>query len=218
MDLSYFFSLFVSLSDGILTTVSLFVITLVLSIPLGLLISFARTSSNRALKSVSGVYVWLLRGTPLLLQMFFIFFGLPNIPGIGRFLVLDRFEAACWAFVLNYAAYFAEIFRGGMLSIDKGQYEAAQVLSFTRFQTVRFLTVPQMLRVCLPAISNEAITLVKDTALVTALGVADILYFAKHAVNRDVNTLAFVVAAIFYLVMSYGVTKLFDALEKRFRF
>lgn len=218
MNFSYFFSLFGNLSDGLLTTVLLFVITLVLSIPLGLLISFMRISKNRVVKGISGVYVWLLRGTPLLLQMFFIFFGLPNIPLIGQFLVLDRFEASCWAFVLNYAAYFAEIFRGGMLSIDKGQYEAAQVLSFTRAQTVRFLTVPQMLRVCLPAISNEAITLVKDTALVTALGVADILYYAKHAVNRDVNTMAFFVAAIFYLVMSYGVTKAFDALEKRFKF
>ena len=218
MDVSYFLSLFRSLSDGLLTTLFLFLITLLLSIPLGLLISFLRISRSGFLRGVSGVYVWLLRGTPLLLQLFFFFFGLPNLPWIGQYLVLGRFEAACWAFVLNYAAYFAEIFRGGMLSIDRGQYEAAEVLGFGRFQTMRMLTVPQMLRVCLPAISNEAITLVKDTALVTAIGVTDILYYAKHAVNRDVNTLAFVVAAIFYLAMSYLVTVLFNRLEKRFSF
>ncbi|MEG1524920.1 MAG: amino acid ABC transporter permease [Clostridia bacterium] len=218
MNFSYFFSLFGSLSQGFLTTLNLFLIALALSIPLGLVIAFMRTSRVGILRGISGVYVWLLRGTPLLLQLYFFFFGLPNIPGIGQYLILGRFEAACWAFVLNYAAYFAEIFRGGMLSIDAGQYEAAQVLGFNRLQTIRFLTVPQMLRVCLPAISNEAITLVKDTALVTAIGVTDILYYAKHAVNRDVDTSAFIVAAIFYLAMSYFVTKLFDLLEKRFRF
>ncbi len=218
MKASYYFSLFASLSDGLLVTVALFLITLVLSIPLGLALSFLRVSRNRFLRFLSGVYVWALRGTPLLLQMFFVFFGLPNLPIIGPYLVLNRFEAACWAFVLNYAAYFAEIFRGSMLSIDHGQYEAAQVLGFNKNQTVRMLTIPQMMRVCLPSISNEAITLVKDTALVTAIGVADILYFAKHAVNRDVDTTAFLVAAVFYLIMSFLVTKVFDRLERRFAF
>ncbi len=218
MDLSYFFSLFGALADGLGTTLALFFITLILSIPLGLLISFLRTSKTPILRGISGVYVWILRGTPLLLQLYFFFFGLPKIPFLGQFLVMDRLQAACWAFVLNYAAYFAEIFRGGMLSIDPGQYEAAQVLGFSRWQTLKNLTIPQMLRVCLPAISNEAITLVKDTALVTALGVTDILYFAKHAVNRDADTTAFLVAAVFYLAMSYAVTKVFDRLERKCKF
>ena len=218
MDFSYFFSLFGSLADGVAATLTLFFVTLVFSIPLGLLLSFLRTSKVGFLRGISGLYVWVLRGTPLLLQLFFFFFGLPKIPWLGQFLVMDRMEAACWAFVLNYAAYFAEIFRGGALSIDPGQYEAAQVLGFSRMQTIKNLTIPQMLRVSLPAISNEAITLVKDTALVTALGVTDILYFAKHAVNRDANTTAFLVAAVFYLAMSYVVTRVFNGLEKKFQF
>ena len=162
--------------------------------------------------------VWVMRGTPLLLQLYFFCYGITFLPGIGDYLVMDRFQAAILAFILNYAAYFCEIFRGGILSVDKGQYEAAKVLGYSKWQTTTKIVIPQMLKVCLPPVSNECITLVKDTALVTAIGVTEILYFAKASVNRDVNATAYLVAAAFYLLMTYGLTKLFQYLEKKYSY
>lgn len=215
MDLAYIGNLFVSMLSGIKYTLGLFLITLVISMPLGLVIMFMRVSKSRVLKAITGFYVWIMRGTPLLLQLFFFYYSLGLI---SPALAMGRFQAACVAFVLNYAAYFCEIFRGGILSIDKGQHEAARVLGFNRLQSTVKIVVPQMLKVCLPPVSNECITLVKDTALVTAIGVTEILYFAKTAVNRDVDATAFLVAAAFYLVMTYGVTQLFKYLEKKFKY
>jgi polar amino acid transport system permease protein len=117
-----------------------------------------------------------------------------------------------------YAAYYSEIFRGGLLSIDNGQYEAAQVLGLSRLQTTIRVILPQMFKVALPAVSNEEITLVKDTALVTAIGLTDLLHFTKSMVNTYVSVVPYFIAAIFYLVMTFGLTKLFDWLERRFAF
>ncbi|MDD4797697.1 MAG: amino acid ABC transporter permease [Eubacteriales bacterium] len=216
--MSYLLQLCAGLSQGLRYTVGLFCITVVFSLPLGLMMAFLRVSKSRAVRSVTGGYVWLMRGTPLLLQLFFFYFGLTFLPVIGPYLTMGRFEAACLTFVLNYAAYFCEIFRGGLLAVDKGQHEAAKVLGFSRWQTTLRIVIPQMLRVTLPSVTNECITLVKDTALVTAIGVTEILYFAKGAVNRDVNVAAYAVAAAFYLIMTYGLTVLFRALEKKFSF
>lgn len=216
--MNYILQLIPSLSEGLKFTVGIFFITIILSLPLGLCITFLRTSESKILQGISGFYIWLMRGTPLLLQLFFFYFGLTFVPGIGQYLTLTSMQAACTAFVLNYAAYFAEIFRGGIISIDKGQYEAAQVLGFNKWQTTFKIIIPQMLRVCLPAISNESITLVKDTALVASLGITDVLYFAKSAVNRDVNATAFAVAAVFYLILTFFVSKVFKYLEKRFKY
>lgn len=207
-----------SLLGGAKYTLGLFFITAILSLPLGFAMSYLRRSRFALVRGITGVYVWLLRGTPLLLQLFFIYYGLPFIPWIGEFLVLDRFPAACVAFVLNYTAYFCEIFRGGLLSIDKGQYEAARVLGFSTWQTQYKIVIPQMLRVTLPSVSNECITLVKDTALVTAIGVTELLYFAKSAVNREVDATAYAVAAVFYLLMNTVLTQLFRYLEKKYRY
>ncbi len=206
------------MAGGVKYTLGLFFITAILSLPLGFAMSYLRRSRFAVVRGVTGVYVWLLRGTPLLLQLFFIYYGLPFIPYIGQYLVLDRFPAACVAFVLNYTAYFCEIFRGGLLSIDKGQYEAARVLGFSTWQTQLKIVIPQMLRVTLPSVSNECITLVKDTALVTAIGVTEILYFAKSAVNREVDATAYAVAAVFYLLMNTVLTRLFKWLEKKYRY
>ncbi len=207
-----------SLAGGVKYTLGLFFITAILSLPLGFAMSYLRRSRFAVVRGITGVYVWLLRGTPLLLQLFFIYYGLPFIPWIGEYLVLDRFPAACVAFVLNYTAYFCEIFRGGLLSIDKGQYEAARVLGFSTWQTQYKIVIPQMLRVTLPSVSNECITLVKDTALVTAIGVTELLYFAKSAVNREVDATAYAVAAVFYLLMNTVLTQLFRYLEKKYRY
>lgn len=215
MDFSYVLKLFGQLSGGIQYTLGLFAITVVIAIPLGLVLSFVRNSKIAPIRGVLGGYIWVMRGTPLLLQLYFFYFGLTFIPGIGQYLVLERFPAACLAFVLNYAAYFCEIFRGGLLSVDKGQYEAAKVLGFSSFQTSTRIVIPQMLRVSLPSVANECITLVKDTSLITAIGVTEILYFTKGAVNRDANPFAYLVAAVFYLVFTLVLTKLFHYLEKK---
>lgn len=218
MSADYLLQLCGSLAGGLKYTVSLFFITVLVSIPIGLLLSFTRVGRSKVLKCVVGAYVWVMRGTPLLLQLYFFCYGITFLPGIGDYLVMDRFQAAILAFILNYAAYFCEIFRGGILSVDKGQYEAAKVLGYSKWQTTTKIVIPQMLKVCLPPVSNECITLVKDTALVTAIGVTEILYFAKASVNRDVNATAYLVAAAFYLLMTYGLTKLFQYLEKKYSY
>lgn len=218
MSADYLLQLCGSLAGGLKYTVILFFITVLVSIPIGLLLSFTRVGRSKVLKGVVGAYVWVMRGTPLLLQLYFFCYGITFLPGIGDYLVMDRFQAAILAFILNYAAYFCEIFRGGILSVDKGQYEAAKVLGYSKWQTTTKIVIPQMLKVCLPPVSNECITLVKDTALVTAIGVTEILYFAKASVNRDVNATAYLVAAAFYLLMTYGLTKLFQYLEKKYSY
>ncbi len=214
--MNYFFELCVALSYGLQYTVGLFFITALLSLPLGFGLTFMRNSKFVVFRGFASFYVWIMRGTPLLLQLFFIYFGLPFIPVIGEYMILDRFPAACVAFVLNYAAYFCEIFRGGLLSIGKGQYEAAKVLGLSKAQTTTKIVIPQMLKVTLPSISNECITLVKDTALITAIGVTEIMFYAKGVVNRDVNAAAYGVAALFYLIMNFALSKLFDKLEKKY--
>ena len=131
---------------------------------------------------------------------------------------LGRFSAAVLTFILNYSAYLAEIFRGGLLSIDAGQYEAASVLGFSKLQTRIHVVMPQMFKVVLPSVSNEAITLIKDTALVTSIGIADLLHYTKSMVNHYVDVTPYIIAAIIYLLMTYGLTKFFAYLERRFMF
>lgn len=167
---------------------------------------------------ITNGFITLMRGTPLLLQIFFVYYGLPYVPFIGNHLVLDRFTAGAVAFALNYAAYYAEIFRGGLLAVDKGQYEAAKVLGLTNLQTKFKIVLPQMFRIALPSVSNETIILLKDTALVTAIGLTDLLKVTKDIVNRTTDIGAFAVAAVFYLVVSYILTLIFNALEKKFSF
>lgn len=203
---------------GMGITLSVFAVTIVCSIPLGFLFTLMARSKIKPVKAFANGYIYVLRGTPLLLQLMFVYFGLPLLPFFGEFLIFGRFTAACIAFGLNYSAYFAEIFRGGLLAIDKGQYEAAKVLGLTKIQTMIRVVIPQMIRVCLPSISNETITLVKDTALVTVIGVAEILHYAKTAVNRDGDTFAFLVAAALYLMINFVITMVFKKLEKKYEF
>ena len=212
------FDIALLLTDGVKYTLLLFAVTMVGSMPLGLALTFMRSGKNAVLRGITGFYVYIMRGTPLLLQLYFFYYGLPFIPGMKNVIVLDRVIAAMLAFVLNYAAYFCEIFRGGIISVDKGQYEAARVLGFSKAQTLFKIVLPQMLRVSLPAIANESITLVKDTALVTVIGVTEILYFAKATVNRQAVFTAYPVAAVFYLLMTWVITRLFDALERKYSF
>lgn len=218
METDYILRIIQPLLEGAWTTVYTFLIVIVLSIPLGFLVTLMANSRIKALSGAAHSFIYVMRGTPLLLQVLFFCFGLPQLPVVGEYLVLDRFVAACLAFVLNYAAYYAEIFRGGLLSIDKGQYEAAQVLGLSRLQTMTKVLIPQMIRVTLPALANESITLVKDTALLYAVAVPELLYYAQAAVNRDFTITPFFAAGVIYLLMTLLLTLLFRALERRFKF
>lgn len=217
MDLSYIAGTFLRVGGGLGTTLTLFFVTILASLPLGFLITMLLRSGAAPLRWLSGAFVYLMRSTPLVLQLLFIYFGLPYLPYVGGyFSTMGRFTATIWGFVLNYAAYFAEIFRGGLLAVDPGQYEAAKVLGLTRWQTTYRIVLPQMLRVAMPSVSNETITLVKDTSLMFTLAVPEVLQFAKSAVSSTGRTFPFVVAGIIYLGMNLAITWLLKAVEKRF--
>lgn len=214
----YWNSIIWPMLEGAQMTVLLFFIAIIISIPLGFLLTLAVKSSLKPLSWLAQTYITIMRGTPLLLQLLLICFGLPMIPGIGEYLVFDRFVAACIGFILNYAAYFAEIFRGGLLAIDKGQYEAAQVLGLSKWQTTTRVILPQMVRVALPAVSNETVTLIKDTALLYAVAVPELLHFAQTAVNREFTIVPYFIAGIIYLIMTLVLTLFFKWLERRYKF
>lgn len=217
MSLDYFKSMLMPMLEGAQVTILLFLIAIVMSIPLGFLLTIAVKSNYKAVSWLAQSYIYLMRGTPLLLQLLFICFGLPLLPVIGEYLVLDRFVAACLGFILNYSAYFAEIFRGGLLAVDKGQYEASQVLGLNKWQTTTRIILPQMFRIALPGISNESVTLVKDTALLYAVAVPELLHYAQTVVNRDFTVIPFIFAGIIYLVITLLLTILFKWLERRFK-
>lgn len=204
--------------EGAQMTVLLFFIAILTSIPIGFLLTLAVKSRFKPLAWLAQLYITIMRGTPLLLQLLLICFGLPMLPVVGEYLVFDRFVAACIGFILNYAAYFAEIFRGGLLSIDKGQYEAAQVLGLTKWQTTTRVVLPQMFRVALPAVANESITLIKDTALLYAVAVPELLHFAQTAVNREFTIVPYFVAGVIYLAMTLVLTVFFKWLERRYKY
>ena len=212
--MNYVFQILGPLLSGTAVTLQVFVITLALSVPLGLALALLRISRFRLLSAAVNGYIWLMRGTPLMLQMLFIYFALPFVPVIG--VRLPDFPSAIVAFVLNYGAYFAEIFRAGILSIDRGQYEGARVLGMTYPQTMRRIVLPQVVKRILPPLSNETITLVKDTSLIYVLAMNDLLRAARGIVQRDFTTTPFIVAAAFYLLMTLVLTLGFAHLEKKY--
>lgn len=201
-----------SLLAGTKITLVVFFGTLLLAIPLGLPLALGSDCRWRPVRWFCRGYVALFRGTPLMLQLFFIYYMLPIYFGIR----LPELTAAVITFVLNYAAYLSEIYRGGIGSIERGQYEAAACLGLTGFQTMFGVIIPQTVKRVLPAVTNEMITLVKDTALVSAIGVADLMKNSRSAVNRDSSTMAFLVAAVIYLVLNIILTKFSYYLETRF--
>lgn len=212
--MDYIISIIPQMLIGTMDTLRLFFITIVLSIPLGIVLAFGRVSSFRGLRKAIAAYVYVLRGTPLMLQLLFVYFGLPFLPVIG--VRLDDFPAAILAFVLNYGAYFCEIFRAGIQAIPRGQYEAAKTLGMKYVQTMRRIILPQVFKIILPPISNETITLVKDTSLIYVLAMNDLLRTTRNLVQRDFNIMPFVVAAVFYLIMTLVLTYGFNKMEKHF--
>ena len=211
--MDYILRILPNMFAGLGVSAQIFLITIVLSLPIGILLALVRISKVAVFRKLAEIYIYVMRGTPLMLQILFIYYGLPFIiDGLK----LPAFPAAIIAFVLNYAAYFAEIFRGGIQSIDRGQYEGAKVLGMTYVQTMRRIVLPQVIKRVLPPVSNETINLLKDTSLVYILAMNDILRITRSIVQRDFDTTAFLVAAVFYLFFTFILTKVFGYLEKRY--
>ena len=200
---------------GLKVTLEIFAITLILSIPLGIITAMGRRSKIRIINKIISIYILIMRGTPLLLQIVFVFFGL-SLPSIG--IVIDRFPAAILAFVLNYGAYLGEIFRAGIDSIDEGQYEAGQVLGMSSKDIFFRIVLPQAFKRVLPPITNEIVTLVKDTALVYVIGLSDLLKVGKVAANRDSSLMPLLVIGIVYLILIGALSKVMGKVEKRYEY
>ena len=210
--LDYIMQIAPAIAGGFQVTLSLFFIVIILSVPGGLLLALLRLSTNRVVTTIVDAYVYVMRGTPLMLQILLIYYGLPFI--IDGFELTDM-TAAVLSFVLNYIAYLCEIFRSGIQSVPKGQYEGAKVLGFTYVQTMYKIILPQVIKRVLPPLANETITLLKDTSLVYVLAMNDILRITRSIVQRDFDITAFIVAGIFYLAMTFVLTKLYQYLERR---
>lgn len=202
------------LCEGMVTSIEIFLLTLLFSIPLGLIIAGGRMSKFKPLQWLMKVYISIMRGTPLMLQLIVVFFGPYYI--FGMTLSPEyRMIAVIIAFSINYAAYFAEIFRGGIESIPKGQYEAAQVLGYNKIETFFIIILPQVIKIVLPSITNEVITLVKDTSLSFVIAIPEMFTVAKQIAAADASISALLVAGVFYYVFNVLVAFIMERFEKR---
>lgn len=202
------------LAGGMGTSIQIFVITLVFSLPLGLLVAFGRMSKNRLLQAFVKVYISIMRGTPLMLQLMVVYFGpyyLFHIKVGSSY----RLWATFIGFVINYAAYFAEIYRSGIQSMPAGQYEAAKILGYSRFQTFFKIILPQVIKRILPSVTNEVITLVKDTSLAFTLSVMEMFSIAKALAASQTSMMPFVAAGIFYYIFNLIVAMAMEWIEKK---
>lgn len=195
--MDYIIQILPSILSGLKMTIGVFVLTLIGSVPLGILVSLALRSDIYLLKWVMNAYVWIMRGTPLLLQIVFVYYGL----SLANIMTLPRFEAAVVTFILNYAAYFAEIFRGGIQSIPDGQYDGAKVLGLSKFQTMRKIILPQVFKIVMSSMGNEVVNLVKDSSLVYVIGLGDLMRAGNIAASRDVTLVPYLLVGLVYLVL-----------------
>jgi len=201
------------LLPGIVVALKLFILTMAFSLPLGIVLAVGRLANNKFITKTIQLYIWLMRGTPLMLQLIFVYFGIGNL-GWN----MDRFTAAVITFILNYSAYYAEIFRSGIQAIDRSQFEDAQNLGLNYWQTLWYIILPQTTKIVLPSIGNEVITLIKDTSLAQVIGISEIFTLIKIAATRDFVIYPFLIAATFYLCMTHIFTKFFNFLEKRYAY
>ena len=197
--------------EGTITSLEIFFLTLIFSLPLGFVVAKGRMTRIAPIRWIVDLYIQIMRGTPLILQLIFVYFAPFYVFGASY----DRFTACIIAFVINYSAYFSEIYRSGLQSIDRGQYEASKVLGFTKAYTFFHIILPQVIKRILPALGNEVITLVKDTALAQTIGVAELFRVAQTASSRVFSTVPIFIAGVFYFVMNYIVSRLFTAGEKK---
>lgn len=202
------------LMQGMLVSIQIFVVTLLLSLPLGLLVALCRMSKNKVLSVIAGIYISVMRGTPLMLQLMVVYFGPYYLLGI-KISNSYRLTAALIGFVINYAAYFAEIYRSGIQSIPQGQYEAAKLLGYSKTQTFFVIILPQVIRIIIPSVGNEVITLVKDTSLAFTISVAEMFTTAKALASSQTSMLPYVAAAVLYYIFNFIVAGLMGLLEKK---
>ncbi|MGI6205743.1 MAG: amino acid ABC transporter permease [Anaerovoracaceae bacterium] len=209
-------TMLVEMGEGMLRSISIFLWTLVLSLPLGLIVSFGRMSKNRILRGIVTFYISVMRGTPLMLQLLVVYFGPYYLfnANIGAY----RYTAIIFGFVVNYAAYFAEIFRSGIQSMPKGQYEAADVLGYSKQQSFMKIILPQVMKRILPPVTNETITLVKDTSLAYALAYSEMFSIAKQIAAAQTTFTPLIVAAIFYYIFNYVVAGIMSFIEKKLNY
>lgn len=205
------------LGEGMVTSLWIFAVTLIFSLPLGLLISFGRMSKNKIISTIFKLYISVMRGTPLMLQLMVIYFGPFYILGVQISQSWKNMAVAI-GFVLNYAAYFAEIYRGGIESMPQGQYEAAKILGYTKAQTFIRIILPQVITRILPAITNETITLVKDTSLAFTIGVTEMFTMAKALASGQVSMLPYAFAALFYYILNLVVAFIMERIEKKMNY
>lgn len=217
MDILNILNILTQLSEGMLFSILIFSVTLILSLPLGLLVAFARMSKIEAIRIPASIYISIMRGTPLMLQLMVVYFGPYYIFGIK---VVDNYRiiAALIGFVINYAAYFAEIYRGGIQSIGRGQYEAAKLLGYSKTQTFLVIILPQVIKRILPSITNEVITLIKDTSLAFTISVLEMFSRAKALASSSTSMIPFVVAACIYYVFNFIVEFIMNGIEKRLEY
>lgn len=205
------------LSEGMLTSVAIFGLTLLFSIPLGLVITFGRMSKNGVIRNIAKIYISIMRGTPLMLQLMVVYFGPYYLFGI-KIQASYRFIAVIIGFALNYAAYFAEIYRSGIESMPVGQYEAAKLLGYNKVQTFFTIILPQVIKRILPSITNEVITLVKDTSLAMVIAVSEMFTVAKALASSSTNVMPLVAAGIFYYIFNFIVAFLMEKAEKKMNY
>ena len=206
-----FMKLVLSMKDGFGNTLMIFFFTLLFSLPLGLAVALLRMSRRKIISVPTSLYILVMRGTPLMLQIFAIYFAIPTLTGVN----LDRMNATILAFSINYAAYFAEIFRSGIQSIPAGQYEAAKVLGYTGGQTFLRIILPQVVKRVLLPVANEVITLIKDTALASTVAVVDLMTVAKKQVSSSSSIEPYVVAIVLYLVLNGAAEQLCKLAERK---
>lgn len=203
------------LAGGMLVSTQIFLVTLIFSLPLGLIIAFGRMSKYRALRSLVKFYISVMRGTPLMLQLMVVYFGPYFIFGIKINNNSYRLWAAFIGFIMNYAAYFAEIYRSGIQSIPAGQYEAAKLLGYRKHQTFFRIILPQVIKRILPAVTNEVITLVKDTSLAFTISVLEMFNIAKALASSQTSMIPFAVAGLFYYLFNLIVAVVMERVEKK---
>lgn len=202
------------LGEGMIVSVEIFLLTLLFALPLGLIISFGRMSKNPVLNFIVKVYIAIMRGTPLMLQLIVVYFAPSLLFGL-KISQSYRFTATIIAFSINYAAYFAEIYRSGIESMPIGQYEAAKVLGFNKFQTFFKIILPQVIKRILPPVTNETITLVKDTSLAFAIAVTEMFTIAKQISAKESSVMPLMVAGVFYFIFNWLVAFVMERLEKK---
>lgn len=213
-ELSKYIPMFAQLSEGFVVTVEIFALTLLFSMPLGMLVAFGRMSKIRLIRTLAKVYISVMRGTPLMLQILVVYFGPFYMFRISMG-TSYRFPAVIIAFVINYAAYFAEIYRAGIESMPIGQYEAADVLGYSKAQTFFKIILPQVIKRVLPPVTNETITLVKDTSLAFTIAIAEMFTTAKQIAAASTSMVPLIGAGVFYYVFNLLVAMLMERIEKK---